>query len=131
MMSQMESSEQQQGQYGNYAGYPGYQGYQQYGEAISDGPSSPGNMYDDAFIDAMAQRLSQRMVQGPAGKLKPEAKGRVSPQQRLALAIVSVIMIAVFTTGIVTSTGAALGGLIAVGLMCLAIFLINAVFNYS
>lgn len=128
MMSQMESSGQQQGQYGNYAGY---QGYQQYGEAISDGPSSPGNMYDDAFIDAMAQRLSQRMAQGPAGKLKPEAKGRVSPQQRLGLAIVSVIMIAVFTTGIITSTGAALGGLIAVGLMCLAIFLINAVFNYS
>jgi len=124
----MESSGQQQGQYGNYAGY---QGYQQYGEAISDGPSSPGNMYDDAFIDAMAQRLSQRMVQGPAGKLKPEAKERVSPQQRLALAIVSVIMIAVFTTGIITSTGAVLGGLIAVGLMCLAIFLINAVFNYS
>ena len=128
-MSQMESSGQPQGQqYGNYAGY---QGYQQYGEAISDGPASPGNMYDDAFIDSMAQRLSQRMAQGPAGKLKPESKGRITPQQRLALAIVSVVMIAVFTTGIITSTNAALGGLIAVGIMCAAIFLINTVFNYA
>ncbi len=128
-MSQMESSGQPQGQ--QYGNYTGYQEYQQYGEAISDGPSSPGNMYDDAFIDSMAQRLSQRMAQGPAGKLKPEAKGKLTQQQRLALASVSVIMIAVFSTAIIISTGAALGGLIAVGIMCAAIFLINAVFNYG
>ncbi len=129
-MQQMDAGEaerkQQEMPYGRY---DGNQGYQPPYETGSPPPYEQPPMFDDAFVDAFAQRLSQRMAQGPQGKLHPPSAERLSAQQRLALAIVSVIMMAVFSTGIIVGGGASLGALIGAGVLDLAIFLINAVIN--
>lgn len=131
MMPQMESSEPiRERESSTYGRYEGDQGYTQQRPPYG----SPDGLYDEDFVDSLAQRLSQRMVQGPAGKLQPGARQRVSPGQRLALAIVSVVMLVPLAATLVVagqSVGAGIGGLFAFGGACLAIFLINAVFNDS
>src|SRR6516225_4845291 len=99
-MQQMHSDEQR-----NYQGYEGNQAYerQQTGEGYG-----PGAMYDDEFMDSFAQRLSQRMTQGPAGKLRPASRG-ASAGQRLALAIVSVSILGFL--GLIMLTTSAAGSL--------------------
>ena len=117
----------------DYGRYEGNQGYRQdYGGG--SGPSSPpqGNVYDDDFMDSFAQRLSQRMAQGMGGKLQSQPRSKASPGQRLALAIVSVIML-------VGMTGIVLGithdflvvGLIALGVLCFTVIAINAIYNHD
>lgn len=65
-----------------------------------------------------------------ASKLQPEARGKVTPLQRLILAIFSVNAAALFSMIIMTSTqNDSSAGLIGTGIMCGAILLINAVFN--
>jgi hypothetical protein len=130
-MMQMDSGETTHKQHGSYEGYRGNQSYAQspYSNIEQETAAPQGSMYDDEFIDSLAQRLSQRMAQGPAGKLQIPGKGKATAQQRMALAIVSVIMVAVFSVAILTSTSASLISLGAVFIMSLAIFLINAVFN--
>ncbi len=132
---------QEQQNYGGYTGNPQQDGLplqqqQQYGIPPQQGqsvPPSADNMYDDNFMDAFAQRLSQRMAQGPRGKLYPQGKSRdkASPAQKLALAIVSVVML-VPLSGICVALIAVshlwFVGLAALGIICMAIFLINAVF---
>ena len=128
MMPQMDSGdsvrERQEPTYGRYEGnqQPG-------GEWNAHDPSPQNPMYDDTFVDAFAQRLSQRMAQGPQGKLQSSAKSsKVSAGQRLALAIVSVIAVTMMTMLILTdpiSNGT--GGWIALGGAYLCVFLINGV----
>ncbi len=126
-MQQMDAGEaERRQQYGNYEGSQSYQPSYE-GGSSSSGEQPP--MFDDTFMDAFAQRLSQRMAQGPQGKLSSPTPERISAQQRLALAIVSVIMMAVFSTGIIVGGGATIGALIGAGILDLAIFLINAVVN--
>lgn len=120
-MQQMHSDEQR-----NYQGYEASQAYerQQAGESYG-----PGAMYDDEFMDSFAQRLSQRMAQGPAGKIRPMRRG-ASAGQRLALAIVSVSVLGFLGLIVFTvSTAQSLAGLLVLGLLTLAIVLINIVFN--
>jgi hypothetical protein len=120
-MQQMHSDEQR-----NYQGYEGNQAYerQQTGESYG-----PGSMYDDEFMDSFAQRLSQRMAQGPVGKIRPVHRG-ASAGQRLALAIVSVSILGFLGLLMLTvSTAQNLIGLLVSGLLTLAIILINIVFN--
>ena len=130
---------QEQQNYGGYTGSPQYDGppqAQQY-DIPPQGQSVPPPMYDDAFMDSFAQRLSQRMAQGPQGKIYPQGnrKDRATAGQRLALAIVSVAMLVPIggvITGIVGAAGGAwFVGIIAFGIAAMTIFLINAVFNYN
>ena len=60
-------------------------------------------------------------------KLQPGQREKITSVQRLALAIISVGMIALFSMIVLTSTQNTSTGLIGVGIMCGAIFLVNLV----
>jgi hypothetical protein len=62
-------------------------------------------------------------------QLHPAQSGWITPTHRLALAIISVGMMALFSMIILTSTQNTSTGLIGVGIMCGSILLVNAVFN--
>ena len=114
---------------GNYGAYEGNQSYAPPSSPqYSQGPQ--GSVYDDEYVDALAQRLSQRMAQGPQGKIRPAGgvKDRASAGMRLALAIVSISILVPLAAILMGGVGV-LAGLIAFGAACLAIFLTNAVFN--
>ena len=132
MMPQMDPGEtireQHDAGYGRYEGNQGYR--QEYGGGLGANPSPQGNIYDEDFMDSFAQRLSQRMAQGMGGKVQPQPRSKASPGQRLALAIVSVIMlvgIAAITLGVAHDFLPA--GLIALGILCFTIIVINAIYN--
>ena len=125
---------QEQQPYGSYTGSSQYDGPPQQYSQPPQGQSTPPPLYDDSFMDSLAQRLSQRMTQGPQGKVLPQSKVRVSAAQRLALAIVSVVMIVVLlsvATGIVGTSGSGFIGLAAFGAGAVVILLINVVFNVN
>lgn len=88
-----------------------------------------GGAYRDPFAGASGQKLSMPFQQQSGSSL--------SAGQRLALAIVSVVMLVplsgiIFGTAIGSGGGglALLGGLIGLGLICLTIMVINIAFNY-
>ncbi len=127
MMPQMDSGQPIQevpgAGYGAYSGNPSYTPPPQY----SPGPQS--SPYDDEYVDSLAQRLSQRMAQGPQGKIQPGVRGdRVSAGMRFVLAIVSIVVLIPLAAILMGGVGGIVG-LISFGSVCLAIFLINAVFN--
>ncbi len=128
---------QEQQNYGAYTGSPQYDGppQQQQYSTPPQGQSVPPPIYDDAFIDAFAQRLSQRMAQGPQGKIYPQGnrKDRVSAGQRLALAIVSLCLLVPLggiATGLASSAGWFIG-LVVFGIAAATILLVNALFNLN
>lgn len=71
--------------------------------------------------------MAQYMNQGITGKVR-EKGDRLSAGQRTAIAIVSVVIsvLALIPLGIVLGQQG-LGGLIALGIVCFAIFMVNAV----
>ncbi|GCE11349.1 hypothetical protein [Tengunoibacter tsumagoiensis] len=114
--------------------YSGYTGAPEYAQPYQDptyGRQKAG--YDDAFMDDLAARIAQRTSQSSGGKIfaEPRRKSSPEPGQRLALGIVSVVMLvplsAIILAGFHEAGG--IGSLIAFGMACLAIFLINGVFN--
>lgn len=108
-MSQMNPQES--------AGYGHYEGNQYY--------SPQGQTYDDNFVEAVAQRASQRvMQQNTVSTPAPKA----SSGQRLALAIVSVAML-VPLAGILMNSSIGFFGLIGLGIVGAAIAIINLGFN--
>lgn len=132
-MPQGSSSEQPSTAYRGYEGNQGREDYAQhpYGPPPYSAPgSAPGAGYDDDYVESLAQRLSQRMAQGPQGKIYsgPPASQRVSPGQRLALAIVSIAVLVPLAAILVAGVQGIIG-LIAFVAASLAIFLINAVFS--
>ena len=88
-------------------------------------------VYRDPFAGASGQKLTM-----PYQQQSSQGQG-LSSGQRLALAIVSVVMLVplsgiIFGTAIGSGAGgfALLGGLIGLGLICLTIMVINFVFNF-
>ena len=87
-----------------------------------------GGAYRDPFAGASGQKLSTQY--------QPQSSLALSAGQRLALAIVSVVMLVplsgiIFGTALGAGGGLALlGGLIGLGLICLTIMVINIAFNY-
>lgn len=85
-------------------------------------------VYRDPFAGASGQKLSMPFPQ--------QSNQTLSAGQRLALAIVSVVMLVplsgiIFGTALGAGGGLALlGGLIGLGLICLTIMFINFAFNY-
>jgi hypothetical protein len=71
--------------------------------------------------------MAQYMNQGTTGKVR-EKGDRLSAGQRTAIAIVSVVIsvVALIPLGIVLGQQG-LGGLIALGIVCFTIFMVNAV----
>lgn len=114
-MSQMNSSEEQYS-YGQYEGNPSY--------------TRPANdTYDDNFIEALAQRIAQRVPQSSQGKIVAGSKhSAVSAGQRLALAIVSLCLLIPLAAILMNSLGGILG-VVAFGMACAVIFLVNAIFS--
>ena len=91
-----------------------------------------GGAYRDPFAGASGQKLS--MPSMPSYTQQPNQT--LSAGQRLALAIVSVVMLVPLSGiifGIAIGSGAGgfalLGGLIGLGLICLTIMVINIAFN--
>ena len=89
-----------------------------------------GGAYRDPFAGAPGQKMSMPQFQ-------QQSSQTLSAGQRLALAIVSVVMLVplsgiIFGTAIGSGAGgfALLGGLIGLGLICLTIMVINIAFNY-
>ena len=128
---------QEQQNYGAYSGSPQYDGppQQQPYSTPPQGQSVPPPMYDDAFMDDFAQRLSQRMAQGSQGKIYPRTKKKdqASAGQRLALAIVSLSLL-VPILGVITGLVGAAGwfvGMAVFGVAALVILIVNIVFNMS
>lgn len=128
---------QEQQNYSGYTGSPQYDGppQQQQYSTPPQGQPVPPPLYDDSFMDSFAQRLSQRMAQGPQGKIYPQGsrKERASAGQRLALAIVSLCLL-VPIGGIVTGLANSAGwfvGMAVFGVAALTILLVNVVFNWN
>ncbi len=132
MMPQMESSEPIREQPG--AAYRGYEGKQSssqppYGTSYQPPPS--GGAYDENFVEAVAQRMAHILNQKSGEKIYTQSSknGRPSAGQRLALAIVSIVLL-VPIGGVLFGT---LGpvGLVGFAIACGAILLINVVFNLT
>ncbi len=128
---------QEQQPYGAYSGSPQYDGppQQQSYSTPPQGQGGPPPMYNDAFIDDLAQRLSQRMTQGSQGKIYPQGrrKDHASAGQRLALAIVSLCLL-VPIGGIVIGLASSAGwlvGMAAFGVAALVIIIVNVLFNMN
>ena len=88
-----------------------------------------GGAYRDPYAGAPGQKMSMPYPQ--------QSSQTLSAGQRLALAIVSVVMLVplsgiIFGTAIGSGAGgfALLGGLIGLGLICVTIMVINIAFNY-
>jgi hypothetical protein len=133
MMPQMEPGESARERSGS--GYGAYAGNAEYAQPQYRAPyeqPSAGGAYDDNFIEALAQRIAQRSAQGPSGKVYSQShrNDQLSAGQRLALAIVSVVML-IPIAGICVGGMGGFGGLMGFVVGCVAIVLINAVFNMS
>lgn len=123
----------------SYGHYEGTQGYHQPPYDGGAGPSASqqvpptSSMYDDEFVDAFAQRLSQRMAQGPRGKVYTQhPRQSISAGMRLALAIVSVVMLVPLSgiaIGLIAASHLWLVGVLALGAAFFTILVINIVFN--
>ena len=130
MMPQMESNrpihEQPSTAYGTYEGNRG-SSQQQYEAPYQQPPL--GGAIDDNFVEAVAQRIIQHTNQSTPGKVR-EKGDRLSPEQRTAIAIVSVVIsvLALIPLGIVLGQQG-LSGLIALGIVCFTIFMVNAVIH--
>lgn len=104
-----------------YAGYRGPLAYEEAEHAeipLTGPPPSP-----------QAHEYAPQPLWHSSYKLQPEPRGKITPLQRLVLAIVSVGMIALFSMIVLTSTQNTSTGLIGVGIMCGSIFLVNLAFN--
>lgn len=130
MTPQMESNqpvyEQPSAAYGAYEGIRG-SSQQQYGTPYQQPPQR--GAFDDNFVEAVAQRLAQHMSQDTPGKVR-EKSDRLSASQRTSIAIVSIVfsILAIIPLGIVLGQQG-LGGLIALGIICTTIFLVNGVIH--
>jgi hypothetical protein len=88
--------------------YPPYEGYE--------------SGYQDPFIGSRGQKISMQA---------PQVSKQPSPGQRLALAIVSLVLL-VGAVSVIFGTAVALGSptaLIALGMVCLTIIVVNGLFN--
>src|SRR2546429_9599374 len=117
---------QQQGQsdYGRYEGRSR--------ESMPPPYEQPGSVYDDEFVEILSQRISQRMAQGPVGKIQPLMKARRDETPNLPFVLALISILALIPLAIILVPGGGVGGLLAFGGLCLTLFLINAVFaEYS
>jgi hypothetical protein len=127
-MSQMEPNqpihEQASTTYGAYEGNRGP--FQQQYE-VPYQQSSQSSTLDDNFVEAVAQRIAQYTNRATTEKVREKSE-RLSAGQRTALAIISIIfsVLALIPLGIVLGQQG-MGGLIALGIVCCTIFLVNAV----
>lgn len=115
---------QQNPDYGNYEGASNYSQQQQY-KPPYETPPTQGAPYDDHFADPMAPHMDTR--QGPMGKVYTKSQPIPLAGMRLALAIVSLcllIPIAAIMFGVLQA-----GGIIPFIIACIAIVMINAIFN--
>jgi hypothetical protein len=119
-MSQMQQNEEYG--YGRYEGarqYDDHPPQQQYGGAV-----------DDNFVEAVAQRIVQRIPVGVQGKLVTSSN-RPGSGQRLALAIVSLALLAPLAGIIFGILHASFLAVVVFGITCAAVVLVNGIFNYS
>ena len=125
---------QEQQSYGAYTGNQSYQPPYYDGSSEAQGTSTPpqNTMYDDAFIDSLSLRISQRMAQGPVGKVNVQSQRQVPTRatagQRLALAIVSLGIFFVVVMSLVQSVSSFVA-LIAIGFTVLVCIAVNIIFN--
>lgn len=129
MMPQMDAGEpiREQPRYGRYEGSQQDAQQQQYGTPYDAGQQQ-GSPIDDNLVEAVAQRVAQIMGQGPGGKVYGRTKTPPTTGMKLALAIVSLCLLIPLAAILFSNVGG-VGGLIAFGIVCLTVFLVNAVFS--
>ena len=97
---------------------PGYRGAgPEYEEGYKSNPQ-----YNDQLAEAILHRLRLEL----RGGLRPATAA--SPGQRLALAIVSLAFL-IPLAAIILGTAGVFAGLLGLGLVCLAVIIVNIVFN--
>ncbi|HZR43086.1 MAG TPA: hypothetical protein VFB12_23400 [Ktedonobacteraceae bacterium] len=107
--------------------------YNQLPDSTSGGQSLPlaGSAYDDEFVEMVAQRLAQRLIEAQ----KLQAKGSApSPGQRLTLAIVSLVVLFVILVSMFGIASATSGGWIVLPVtlvVAIAVCIVNIVFGIS
>ncbi|GCE25729.1 hypothetical protein KDA_12130 [Dictyobacter alpinus] len=140
-MTPQMSSEEQRPHSNTYQGYEGQSEIRQnpppYEQTRPPYAQAPGanNFVDDNFVEAVSQRIAQRLTQSDQfnGKLRQASgsqRSRASSGQRLALGIVS-LGVLIPLVSVIFSNGLSSGiALIAMGMICGCICLINVIFNY-
>lgn len=127
-MPQMEANQPSQRTHENYGAYEGTWASTQQQEEIPYQRPPQASEFDDNFVEALSQRIAQHLNWNTTGKVyeQPKKKDKLPAEYRTGIAIVSII--ALIPLGIVLGQ-AGFGGLLALGIITLAIFLINAVVN--
>ena len=97
--------------------YPNRGASPEYEDGYKAGPQ-----YNDQLADAILHKLRLEL----RGGMRPA--GAATPGQRLALAIVSLCLLIPLSAIILSAIGV-FGGLLGLGLVCLAIIIVNIVFN--
>jgi hypothetical protein len=123
MVSSMEHNKQSRRQ--QEGCYEGYQASALYSEPGVEPLSLSDGQNEISQPSYLAPQHEWQLAQ----KLQPELRESITPQQRMILAIISVVMIALFSMIVLTSTQGSSTGLIGVVIMCCAISLVNATFN--
>ena len=121
-----------QSDYGRYEGEGGYARQQEYNSV----PERPAGVYDDEFVDNLAQRIGARMGQVQQSKVYPDTRATtVTAGMRLALAIVSLCLLvplAAIIFGILAGSLNVFGGILGVVAFvaaCIAAIAVNAIFS--
>jgi hypothetical protein len=79
-----------------YGRYEEQQTYAQQEYETTDGQTSKGETFDDDFVDAVSERIVQRLRQETAGKVYPQPQQIDKNILRMALAIISMLMLVLF-----------------------------------
>jgi hypothetical protein len=102
----MQSQEQSSSFYGQYEEQ---QAYAQRPYDSSNSRPSKGNSLDDDFVDAVSERIVQRLRQETAGKVYPQPQQIDKNILRIALALISMAILVLFAFLFVFVVGGSTG----------------------
>jgi hypothetical protein len=109
-----------------YGRYEDQQAFAQQGDETPYGRTSKGETLDDDFVDAVSERIVQRLRQEMAGKVYPQPQQFDKNMLRMALALISLLVLVLFAFLFVMVVGGATGW-ITFGIGGIIVFLIFAV----
>ncbi|MBO0779643.1 MAG: hypothetical protein J2P37_12530 [Ktedonobacteraceae bacterium] len=114
------------------SGYGRYEGGSGYTQQAYEPVQQPQAAYDNNMVEAIAQRVAQLTSTGTGHDKIRHSQQHTIPimGMRLALAIVSVVIMIPLTAIALLAVGG-FGGYLIFGALCVFLIIINAIFNYS
>lgn len=109
-----------------YGHYEEHQAYTQQQYETPYGQTPKGETLDDDFVDAVSERIVQRLRQETAGKVYPQPQQLDKNILRISLAIIALLMVALFAFLFVIVAGGSTGW-ISFAIGSFIVFLIAAV----